>query len=214
MQSLASGDPASKPSLDPRFIIERDGRSYALYAGILDLAHQQGLKSIITTLIQIPNDGNAMVCICQAVVETDKGSFSGIADASPANVTAPMRNAIIRMAETRAKARALRDATNVGMAALEELGDGDEAQAPVQRPQERRAAAPKGAQQNTPPERRAQDDRITLAAEYRKRPVAEMEKWAADRIGARSWQAMTTANREKMLALLEKGDAIDAGVAS
>jgi hypothetical protein len=105
------------------FIVEREGRSFVLYAGLLDEAHQQGLKSIQTTLLQVPAEENGYTAICQAVVETDRGRFSGIGDASPENVTRIMRQHLIRMAETRAKARALRDAVNVGVAALEELGD-------------------------------------------------------------------------------------------
>ncbi|MCL5960988.1 MAG: hypothetical protein M1358_17080 [Chloroflexi bacterium] len=107
------------------FVVERQGRLFVLYAGLLDEAHAQGLKSISTTLIQSPNESNNYVAICQAVVETEKGRFSGIGDASPTNVAGAMANCTIRMAETRAKARALRDAVNVGVAALEELAEED-----------------------------------------------------------------------------------------
>ncbi len=109
--------------IKPEFLVQREGRNFVLYAGLLDMAHQSGLKSIVTTLIQIPSPDNGNVAICQAIVETEKGTFSGIGDASPDNVTRIMRQHIIRMAETRAKARALRDAVNVGVAALEELGE-------------------------------------------------------------------------------------------
>lgn len=108
------------------FFVERSGQTFVLYAGLLDEAHTQGLKSITTSLLQIPNEENKMVAICQAIVEMQDGkTFSGIGDASPTNVARPMQTAIIRMAETRAKARALRDAVNVGAAALEELDGGN-----------------------------------------------------------------------------------------
>jgi hypothetical protein len=105
------------------FVIERQGKSFVLYAGLLDEAHQQGLKSITTKLLQIPTDENGHLAVAEATVTTDKGTYSGIGDASPQNVTKMMQCCLIRMAETRAKARALRDAVNVGVAAFEELGE-------------------------------------------------------------------------------------------
>ena len=57
----------------------------------------------------------------------DGRRFTGIGDASPANVSPRLVPSLIRFAETRAKARALRDATNVGMVALEELDHEEEA---------------------------------------------------------------------------------------
>jgi hypothetical protein len=113
------------------FIIERSGKQFVLYAGLLDEAHENGLKSIHTTLLQVPSDDNGQVAICQAVVETNTGTFTGLGDASPRNVPGPMCECLVRFAETRAKARALRDAVNVAVVALEELGLEDEsAEAP------------------------------------------------------------------------------------
>jgi hypothetical protein len=52
--------------------------------------------------------------------------FVEFGDANPKNTNQMVVNHILRMAATRAKARARRDFTNVGMTALEELGDLDE----------------------------------------------------------------------------------------
>lgn len=116
------------------FVVKRDGRDYVLYAGLLDLAHERGLKEIHTNLVQVPSELNGMTAIVWARVTTEAGEFSGIGDAAPTNVTRMMAPHIIRMAETRAKARALRDAVNIGMVALEELGGDEEPSAAPARP--------------------------------------------------------------------------------
>jgi hypothetical protein len=112
--------------LKREFLIDRQGKTFALYAGLLDEAHQNGLKSIRTRVIQAPSAENGDTTICVAEVEMGDGRvFSGIGDANPQNVGRNIAMHSIRMAETRAKARALRDAINVGTVALEELGDED-----------------------------------------------------------------------------------------
>ncbi len=111
------------------FVKHLNGKDYVLYAGLLDEAHQQGLKGIETQLVQVPSSQNGQLAICLAKVTTEKGTFTGLGDASPENVNRAMANALIRLAETRAKARALRDAVNVNMVALEELGDTSESPA-------------------------------------------------------------------------------------
>jgi hypothetical protein len=111
------------------FIVERQGRAFCLYAGLLDLAHQQGLKSIRTGLVQAPSEANNRVAICSATVVLEQGGvereFTGLGDAAPNNVAPAMQTCLLRMAETRAKARALRDAVNISVAAFEELGEED-----------------------------------------------------------------------------------------
>ncbi len=113
------------------FLITRQGKQYVLFAGLLDEAHARGLKGIDTELLQVPTPENGNVAVVKATVEMEEGrTFSGIGDASPENVGRGIVPHIIRMAETRAKARALRDAVNVGATALEELSDGDDGGAP------------------------------------------------------------------------------------
>ncbi len=114
------------------FMIMRQGKQYVLFAGLLDEAHARGLKGIDTDLVQVPTPENGNVAVVKAMVEMEDGrTFSGIGDASPDNVGRGIVPHIIRMAETRAKARALRDAVNVGATSLEELSDGDDAPAPA-----------------------------------------------------------------------------------
>ncbi len=135
--------------MKPEFVVERQGKSFVLYAGLLDQAHSEGLRRINTLLIQAPDENNALTAIASAEVETTKGTFSGIGDASPANVTQPMVACLIRMAETRAKARALRDAINVGTCSLEELGE-DAATDQPEQPKPTRRPAPRQAEPTEP----------------------------------------------------------------
>jgi hypothetical protein len=116
--------------IDQAFLIQRQGKQYVLYSGLLAEAHERGLRSIDTELIQAPGDPDARLyetaAIVKATVQMEDGrTFTGIGDANPQNVGKNIAPHIIRMAETRAKARALRDAINVGVTAFEELG-GDE----------------------------------------------------------------------------------------
>jgi hypothetical protein len=109
--------------VDDNFIVELQGKQFVTYEGLLDLAHQKGLKGIKTELLQAPSKENNNTCIVKAMAIVENGEFHGIGDANPANVNSFISKHLIRMAETRAKARALRDLTNVGMTAIEELTD-------------------------------------------------------------------------------------------
>ncbi|MCK9578549.1 hypothetical protein M0R01_03640 [bacterium] len=115
-----------QPKLDPRFIVNIKGKDFVVYAGLLDLAHQKGFHDLVVQAIQYPNDENNHMAICVAVL-TDNGGrkFQDFGDADHSNVNSKIRGHELRMASTRAKARVLRDFTNVGMTALEEIGDID-----------------------------------------------------------------------------------------
>ena len=93
------------------------------YQGLLSKAHDEGLARVATKLVQAPTDENGRTAIAKALVETKKGRFEALGDASPENVNSFIVPHLIRMAETRAKARALRDAVNVGVISFEELED-------------------------------------------------------------------------------------------
>lgn len=112
------------PTLDKRFLVDLKGKEFVTYAGLLDLAHQQGLTELKVDLVQFPCAENGMECIVKAMAVTESGMmFCDIGDANPHNTNKSVAQHIIRMASTRAKARVLRDMTNIGITALEELGD-------------------------------------------------------------------------------------------
>lgn len=116
-----------KPVLDERFITAIQGKEFVVYAGLLDLAHQIGIQMIQVDVVQYPNKDNGFEAICKATVESRDGqTFIECGDANPKNVNPKISGHILRMSATRAKARALRDFTNIGMTCLEELGDLDE----------------------------------------------------------------------------------------
>jgi hypothetical protein len=93
------------------------------FKGLLSLAHEEGLRSVRTKLIQIPSEENGRTAIAISKVRTSRGRFTGIGDANPGNVNRRIAPHVIRMAETRATARALRLAVNIGEVAIEELSD-------------------------------------------------------------------------------------------
>ena len=113
-----------KPKLDERFIKQVEGKDFVLYSGLLDLAHQKNLVSMDVELLQFPSKDNDHTAICKAIARTMTGGpFIDIGDANPMNCNSKVAKHIIRMSSTRAKARCLRDLTNIGITCLEELGD-------------------------------------------------------------------------------------------
>lgn len=100
------------------------GKDTPTYGGVLAEAHKKGLTNIETQLIQIPDAANNFMAIFKAIVTMKDGSvFTGYGDATPKNVNPMIAPHILRMAETRAKGRALRDAVNIGQALKEEMGE-------------------------------------------------------------------------------------------
>src|SRR3989475_6010485 len=106
---------ADQPTAHP------DARETIAYADLLSMAHDEGLKSIQTQILAQPSEENGHRCIVKAVVELEKGRFEGLGDAAPGNVEGFLAPHLIRVAETRAKARALRDAVNCGVVSFDEL---------------------------------------------------------------------------------------------
>ncbi|MFH0925552.1 MAG: SWIM zinc finger family protein [bacterium] len=113
-----------RPKLDERFIKVIEGREFVLYSGLLDLGHQKGILSIEVEPLQYPHKDNGYLAICKAKVISKSGeTYGDVGDANPENCNSRVSKHLLRMASTRAIARALRTFTNIGMTCLEELGD-------------------------------------------------------------------------------------------
>ena len=116
------------PKLDERWIMQIEGKEFVKYPGLLDLGHQKGISSIEVDIVQMPSADNGNFAVCRATVMSKMGeTFIDIGDANPNNCSSKVVRHLLRLASTRAIARALRSYTNVGMTALEELADFNDA---------------------------------------------------------------------------------------
>jgi len=111
--SIASGD-----------LLLLDGRWYVTHSGLLGLARRNRCVGIKVQPVQPFCDPSAQRWAFEATVyksKTCKG-FVGYGDADPSNVSALVRGAEMRVAETRAVNRALRKAYGIGLCSVEEIG--------------------------------------------------------------------------------------------
>ena len=115
-----------KPKLDERWITTIEGKEFVKYPGLLDLGHQKGISQIEVEVVQLPTAENGHFAVCKATVVSKVGeSFVDIGDANPGNCSSKVSKHILRMASTRAIARALRSFTNIGLTSVEECDFSD-----------------------------------------------------------------------------------------
>lgn len=119
-----------KPEFKKKFLVNLQGKEFMTYNGLIALAKEKGLLSITSTIIQFPNAANNETVIVSAEAigiekvggVTKEVHYTGIGDANKSNCNSKVGNHFIRMAETRAKGRALRDFLGIDMVMSEELG--------------------------------------------------------------------------------------------
>ena len=112
-------------------ICRLQGKEFVLFAGLLSMAHENGLKSLKAELIELDIPGR--VAVFKATATGERGTFTAHGDATPQNVKGMVAASFMRMAETRAVARALRFYLWIGMCARDELpGVSERPQQPVQ----------------------------------------------------------------------------------
>jgi len=108
--------------IDARWLVSVSGKPFIRFEGLLHLAHERGLVELSTTVVHVTAD----FAVCQSLARfADGRTFTDIGDATPGNVKKHLAPAFVRMAATRASARALRRALNIDAVAIEELGDTD-----------------------------------------------------------------------------------------
>jgi hypothetical protein len=194
-------------------IRDRDGnvvgeKQVVKYQGILTRAHEDGLRSIHTELVQIPSKANGGAAIVRAVVVTGRGTFQGIGDATPGNVHPRVAGHLLRVAETRAKARALRDAVNIGIVAIEELDEVDAGDAVDESPRERpRSRAPANGNAPSGPH----DDLMTQAqrrllfriAADRGVATEDIAKWLEDHAGLKDIRLWSKVEASRLIERLK-----------
>jgi hypothetical protein len=160
--------------LPAHFLAQREGKTFVLFGGLVHLLHLQsaGHFKITTALRQYPTDDNKQTAVVYAEVTIfDKEgavirSTTGIGDANPSNVTRMVAQHAIRMAETRAIARALRTITNVALTSLEETG-GSGRPAPTPPPAPKRPPGKEG------------EDYIQIGTQYftREQVLTKYHQW-------------------------------------
>jgi hypothetical protein len=110
--------------LRPEWIKRIHGKAFVLYEGLLALAHERGLVSLTAHFISVTET----LALAEAHASfADGKEFRECADSTPSNVNKGVAAHFPRCALTRAKARALRDALNIGMCSTDELGADDAA---------------------------------------------------------------------------------------
>ena len=101
-----------------------DGRLYVTHSGLLRIASRNRCRSIETAVQENLSDPAAGRWVFKATVvkRASASSFVAYGDADPTNVSPLVRGAELRIAETRATARALRKAYGIGLCSVDELG--------------------------------------------------------------------------------------------
>ena len=111
-------------SIDSGDVRILDGHWYVTHSGLLRLANRRLCNSIRVEPVPEFSDPGASRWVFKSIVYKSRHSrgFVGFGDADPSNVSASVRGAEMRIAETRAVNRALRKAYGIGLCSVEELG--------------------------------------------------------------------------------------------
>ena len=125
-----TADLPHETALPAQYLQMIDGKPFVKYAGLLTMAHAQGLQQLAAWFTGVSDT----LAVAQATATFRDGRrFTESGEATPENVGRQVRPHFARLALTRAKARCLRDALNIALCAVEELG-GEPADGALRRP--------------------------------------------------------------------------------
>ena len=127
-------DVAQELGVDTEHIVSFNNQFFIKYKGLLSLAHKKNTFIGFDEGIVVHIDTKTKNCIYSVKAlfqkdETHITRFTAIGHSSPENISSNGRaneyeKYYVVIAETRAKARALRDALNIPLTSFEELGEG------------------------------------------------------------------------------------------
>ena len=169
---------------------------FVTHTGLLRLAHREQCLGIDCDLEERFCDPSASRWIVKATFfKNETQSFVGYGDADPSNVSALVRGAEMRIAETRAVNRALRKAFGIGICSIEEIG----ANSAVTNADEPPKIPPKNGNGNgTVP--RVRDRLCQVIRQYKLDPEL-VKAYAVDFCGAKT---LKDASREKIEAFVHQ----------
>ena len=107
--------------IDPKYIVKIRDKEFVTFNGVLDAAHNHGLKSLIIQNMSVGIDS----AHCQARAEFDNGSiFEAVGSSNKDNSKGNIAGAwFAELAQTRAFSRVLRIALNLDYVTKEELNE-------------------------------------------------------------------------------------------
>src|SRR5579859_7147183 len=167
-----------------------DGSWYVTHSGLLRLATRKGCIGIRVQPVSgfcTPTESRWAFRATAFKSATCKG-FSGYGDADPGNVSAMVRGAEMRIAETRAVNRALRKAYGIGLCSIEEVGSFSPTSEPA-------AAVVKKIAQSMNGNGHPLRDRLYLLVRQHQLDAGLVKLYAADYCGM---QELRQVSREKM----------------
>lgn len=101
--------------------MEKDGKTFVFLRGLERLAKERGIRSAVSQVVACPTPQSPCAVVTFSYLFEDGRLYSSSADATPKNCDKGFGLYTVAMAESRAKARALRTAFGISACSVEEV---------------------------------------------------------------------------------------------